>query len=191
MVAGYGPRQPHFARAQAHGGVLVGTPHLCPTFSLRRVRRRFRQSTRSLRNLTRYRNAFITALIRICISGEVCPNTSVCNTSTPTLWLLLCKVSPWTHVGEGLGLLSHQNPHDVIICCSQQIFNERLSKIRHLRRRTPSPLLHQHWLHNVNLPLLGLFASPLFAGTYILLQPPPGNTISSLPLTPHRCITKN
>ena len=39
--------------------------------------------------------------------------------------------------------------------------------------------------------LLGLFASPLFAGTYILLQPPPGNTISSLPLTPHRCITKN
>ena len=87
------------------------------------------------------------------------------------------------HVGEGLGLLSTKSP-DVIICSSQQIFNERLSKIHHLRRRTPSPLLHQHWLHNVHMvkrqTLLRLFASPL-ADTYILRQPPPGNTISSLP----------
>ena len=73
MVAGYGPRQPHFARAQAHGGVLVGTPHLCPTFSLRRVRRRFRQSTRSLRDLTRCNNAVVATLIRIYVSGEVEP----------------------------------------------------------------------------------------------------------------------
>ena len=96
-------------------------------------------------------------------------------------WPFSCQLNKCWGV---LRFAVHQKPHDVIICSSQQIFNERLSKIRHLRHRTPSPLLHQHWLHNVHMvkrqTLLRLFASPL-ADTYILLQPPPGNTISSLP----------
>ena len=65
------------------------------------------------------------------------------------------------------------------------MFNKRLSKTRHLRHRTSSPLLDQHWLHNVHMEKTNvvekrLFASPL-ADTYILLQPPPGNRVSSLP----------
>ena len=48
-----------------------------------------------------------------------------------------------------LAALMHD--HHVVRQGQQQIFNERLSKLRHLRRRTPPPLLHQHWLHNVHM----------------------------------------